>query len=311
MYPIELKSKFIDLKKNDYYKIIVITGNKKRHQRFAYRIQKEFPAQVVAWYELDQNIKSITNPKKKSKRHKNNKLKSNVNNISRVFYFLSSNSYKSLIKKMINKLYFIYYNYASKENTKIFDNELSRLKNKSTLSRKRIHPKDVNSKWFVNEIKNHDAYFLLTLGGPLYKKDIINSVNGYAINQHAGHSPNYKGSKTIYWALFHRKLEYVSSTVHLLDSGADSGPILRRTNVIINPNDTPEKIFNRSVALGTELMIEVVSEIMEKDKIRIFLQPKSVGHTYLSKDFIFENWLLLMRDFKHNWLQHSLAQRKK
>ena len=152
-----------------------------------------------------------------------------------------SKPHRGMINKIVNKLHLISYNYTYKEDTKIFDNELSRLKNESTLSKKSIHPKDVNSNWFVSEIKNYGAYFLLTLGGPLYKNDLINSVSGYAINQHAGHSPNYKGSKTIYWALFHRKLKYVSNTVHLLDSGADSGPIFRRSNVVVNPNDSPEK----------------------------------------------------------------------
>ena len=37
---LELKNKLIDVKKGEDHKIIVITGNKKRHQRFAYRIQK-------------------------------------------------------------------------------------------------------------------------------------------------------------------------------------------------------------------------------------------------------------------------------
>ena len=77
----------------------------------------------------------------------------------------------------------------------------------------------------------------------MINKGVISSVNGLAINQHAGHSPNYRGSGTIEWALYHRDIKSLSNTVHLTTTGADSGPIFRRSNICIHPDDKPQNLF--------------------------------------------------------------------
>ena len=170
----------------------------------------------------------------------------------------------------------------------------------------KINPKDVNETSFINEIKKLDPYFFLTLGGPLYKKSLLETISGVAINQHAGHSPKLKGSHTTEWALYHRSLNYVSNTVHITTTGADAGPILRRSNPCILLNDDINTIFVRVVALGTELMIEVVKEIIKNKNVRVFIQPRTVGRTYLGKEF--KPYILrsLIRDFKANWLKDEL-----
>ena len=68
MLPIDLEQKIIKLPDTKNHNIIIITGNSLRHNRFAYRIQKEFGELVLAWYELDNNVSpkfSDTNKKEK------------------------------------------------------------------------------------------------------------------------------------------------------------------------------------------------------------------------------------------------------
>ena len=202
-----------------------------------------------------------------------------------------------------------YYAAQARAEQALFGREVAELESCAVRQPVPIHPIDVNSPAFVQEIEALSPYFFLTLGGPLYKKPLLDVVRGVAINQHAGHSPDLRGSNTTQWALYHRQLEYVSATVHITTSGADAGPILRRSNPCLLPTDSVNAIFARVVALGTELMIESVQEIIADKTIVVFPQPPHTGKTYLSKQFpdIIEP---ILRDFRAGWLRKSLEQQR-
>ena len=202
-----------------------------------------------------------------------------------------------------------YYKTYGLHESNIFDEEISFLEKSHRVKKTVIRSDEIKTDKFVNHIKEFDAYFLAILGAPLIKKKLINAVKGFAINQHAGHSPNYKGGGTIGWALYHRNLKYISNTVHLVNSGADDGPILRRSNVCINKSDSIHNIFIKSVALGTELMIESIKQINNSEEIKVFDQPKHAGNTYLFKEFSDDIILSIINDFKEGWLEVVLNKK--
>ena len=51
-------------------------------------------------------------------------------------------------------------------------------------------------------------------------------ISKKAINIHIGTSPYYRGSSCNFWALYDSNPHLVGSTIHLLSSGIDNGPIL-------------------------------------------------------------------------------------
>ena len=81
-----------------------------------------------------------------------------------------------------------------------------------------------------------------------------------------------KGSKTIEWAFYKRSIDFICSTVHITSTGADSGEIIRRSQATIHIDDNIGTCFARVIALGTELMIEVVHDIINDKNITIFEQ---------------------------------------
>jgi len=193
---------------------------------------------------------------------------------------------------------------------KLFFNEIEDLKPYAKVKPRIINPLDIHDEAILDEIRRLDPYFILTLGGPLYKKQLLELARGLAINQHAGHSPDMKGSRTTEWALFHRNIRYVSNTIHILSTGADDGPILRRSNPCMFRDDTINTIFLRVVALGTELMIEVVQDIILNKKVTIYRQPRMTGRTYLGRDFSTHIMRSLVRDFKSGWLNDELKRQE-
>jgi methionyl-tRNA formyltransferase len=315
MIPIELKGEIYKFPKTDNYDIVVVTGSDLRHKRFAYRMQQEFSDKIVAWFELDKTVKTNANTTEplnlinriveyyKSEKVLNLK-KNGFLNYLRILWRLTKN------KIQLRNTLLQYERSARNNEEELFLKEINRIKKYAHLSPIKVHPNEINSEIFISKINNINPYFFLTLGGQLYKKPLLNSIRGVALNQHAGHSPDLKGAFTIEWALYKRSLNYVSNTVHITTTGADAGPILRRSNPCIFYKDNIHTIFARSVALGTELMIEVVNDIISKKNIIAYKQPRNSGITYLYKEFSSNVKLSLVRDFKTNWLSKELEQQR-
>ena len=311
MYPNDLDYRALELPNSDDYSIVIITGKELRHKNFAYRLIEEFGDRVIRWYEIDDSL----SPKSYNKTSKINKIFAILKKIPN---WLKKQTIKSLFKNIIKIVDDIFYRFfvirgiskrMQEAQYRLFNKNIERVKSKSNLTPIKVSSLDVNSDKFISEIKKLSPYFILTLSGPLYKEELLNSAKGLAINQHAGYSPNYKGSNTIHWALYHRDLDAISSTVHITSSGADSGAILRRSTVTIFADDDIETIFIRSVALGTELMIEVVREIIKTNTIKIFPQPNR-GKTYLNKELDFRVLKAIYRDFRSGWLKDALIKRR-
>lgn len=78
------------------------------------------------------------------------------------------------------------------------------------------------------------------------------------INIHTGFSPVYRGSDTIFWPLHNRELEYVGVTVHRVEAGVDSGPILARGRPSLELGDDEDRLFAKAVQLGAKLMCQAI-----------------------------------------------------
>jgi folate-dependent phosphoribosylglycinamide formyltransferase PurN len=305
MFPTELKAENLTLPESSDHKIIIITGSSLRHKRFAYRLQSEFGTEVIAWYEFTGEALMIQHVSKSQKLKKligNFKTKAAKEFRRGAYLRTFSSPFDILINKLRIQEFFKQYTI---EEQRIFTKEIERLKKKAHLNPIKITRKDLKSTDFHASLKSHGAYFLLTLGGPLYPKEIIESVKGVCINQHAGHSPEYKGSFTTEWELYHRRVEFISSTVHITTPEADAGPILRRSQPSISVSDHAGTIFCKVVALGTELIIDVVKEIKDNKNIIVYHQP-AIGKNFLAKEFNDDIVLSIHRDLKNGFLEQGM-----
>lgn len=320
MIPHDILPRVIRLPDTDEHTIVILTGTSLRHLRFAYRIQQEFGNKVVAWYQvippgeasLPANGRRTSLFRKALNRvlppERLQQVRDSVRKYGWWRTIRKSWSARRALSERLSCLYWLhrYQRRQAAAEKRLFSQEIEHLK-----SCARVEPRfvrDPSSEDFIRDVRTLNAYFLLTLGGPLYSQALLRSVRGVALNQHAGWSPNFKGSFTTEWALYHRDLNSVGSTVHMLTTGADAGPVLRRSHPCLTGADSPETCFLRVVALGTELMIECVREIMVKREMTVYESSETTGRTYRSSDLTGDVLRSIYRDFAEGWLPRALKK---
>lgn len=302
MIPAELEASMLCLPDDDNYRMVVVTGPQPRHDRFALRLQAEFPGLVVAWLQIraSRRMPGVNSHHADSRRHGRLRRTGSMLPLmtalgSRILNWTTGRGSPPTSQRAVE--------------LQMFGQEIAKLKKFSYVTPKVV--RNPNSTETIAYVKSLEPYFIVTLGGAIYSKELRDCARGLALNQHDGWCPEYRGSNTVDWALYHRDLPKVSNTIHILTDGMDSGPILRRSSACLAVDDTPESCFARSVALGTELMCETVHEIIQIKKARIFPQPQFAGFTYVKRnltDYVRE---AVRKDLREGMIRAEISRRKR
>jgi len=112
---------------------------------------------------------------------------------------------------------------------------------------------------------------IIFTGGGLIRENILRIPRLGVLNCHSGWLPKYRGMDVIEWAVLEaggRKPE-VGITLHYMDRGVDTGPILLQQKVEMKKEDTFEGIRRRIEPMMVKLIIEGVCGLRDKT-----LQPK-------------------------------------
>jgi methionyl-tRNA formyltransferase len=321
MIPHELSPRKIKLPETDHHSIVLITGVSLRHQRFGYLLQKEFSDLFLAWFQVGR-LRDFSHTKSYIEKlrilwEKGKRKFSAGHEIEAIRDYVKNKGFIKSIKNgfvsVLPALSTIYLLHKRRRrqlywDKTFFEQEIEELRPYAKWGPTVIE--DPHSEKFIQRIKELDPYFLLSAGGPLYSEKLLESVRGVAINQHAGYSPKYKGSNAVEWALYSRDLYGVGSTVHITTSGADAGPILRRSHPCLLDSDTPESCFVKVFKLGNELAVEVVKDIMLNEEILVYDQSAGSGITYLGAQLDKNILGTIYRDFSKKWLKKELARLK-
>ncbi len=97
----------------------------------------------------------------------------------------------------------------------------------------------------------------------ILSKDLIKKSKCFILNLHISYLPYNKGAHPNFWA-FYDKTPF-GVTIHLIDEGIDTGPIIFQKNVTFNKNEvTFEETYKRLKQEIEILFIENISNILLK-----------------------------------------------
>ena len=105
----------------------------------------------------------------------------------------------------------------------------------------------LNSKTTVANLKQLKPEAVLYGGGGILRKRFIDAA-GYVFNAHSGPLPEVRGMNACEWSLMlgHE----LAVTIHLIDVGIDTGPVIERIPVDFKTGDTVDQLRGRCVFNG-------------------------------------------------------------
>lgn len=120
----------------------------------------------------------------------------------------------------------------------------------------------------VRELQQRDISFVVLAGymrlvGPV----LLSAYEGRMINLHPSLLPAFLGKDAIRQA-YEYGVKITGVTVHFVDAGLDTGPIIAQRAVPIEPADTLETLTARIHAVEHQLLVEVLQDVVA-DRLRL------------------------------------------
>lgn len=118
----------------------------------------------------------------------------------------------------------------------------------------------INSEESIEFIKSEKPDLIIVNGTRIISKKVLNCTNAIFINTHAGITPKYRGVHGGYWAVANDDKANCGVTVHLVDSGIDTGGVLFQQIIQPNPKDNFVTYTYLQIGEGINLMKKAISD---------------------------------------------------
>jgi methionyl-tRNA formyltransferase len=140
---------------------------------------------------------------------------------------------------------------------------------------------NINDAECVAFIKERAPDAIAVCGTSVLKPEVFTLAPKGTVNIHTGITPEYRSADPIFWALYRGEPEKVGVTIHFIDRGIDTGPILHQESVPVYPADSLASIYVRCVRRGAELYARALDEI-DNGSVRPFRRPDVASRAFLS-----------------------------
>jgi phosphoribosylglycinamide formyltransferase-1 len=125
---------------------------------------------------------------------------------------------------------------------------------------------DSREKWsevLLGNIQYHNPDLVVLAGFmKVLPADFVASLSPNIINMHPSLLPAFPGAHAVRDALS-AGASATGATVHIVDSGVDTGPVLAQREIAIPAGITESELHEQIKAIERSLIVEIVSEIAE------------------------------------------------
>jgi len=142
-----------------------------------------------------------------------------------------------------------------------------------------IHTQNPNSPEFINKLHEFAPDVIINQSELLLKKAILQVPKIGIINRHGSLLPHFRGRLASFWSHFREPPEY-GATIHFVDKGIDSGPIILQERLEIEPSLPYAKVLEIVFKESSSLILEALEKVASPDFVP---QPNRYQgtHTYL------------------------------
>lgn len=139
---------------------------------------------------------------------------------------------------------------------------------------------DLNSSSVVDFLEALHTDVVVFTGGGLIRQEILDVPKGGILNCHSGILPAYRGMDVVEWAILEAdQAPAIGLTLHFMDRGVDTGPILLHHHAQIRSGDRLERIRRRLEPEMVKLMMEGLRGLRD-GVLKARTQTKEEGRQY-------------------------------
>ena len=128
-------------------------------------------------------------------------------------------------------------------------------------------PKKIREPECIEELKKYNADIMVVIAfGQILPKEILEMTPYGCINVHASLLPKYRGAAPIQWAVIDGE-EVSGVTTMQMNEGLDTGDMILKTEIRLDPNETGGSLHDKLAAAGAELCVETLKKLEEKTAV--------------------------------------------
>jgi len=127
-----------------------------------------------------------------------------------------------------------------------------------------IEALDLNAPDVVARVAAWGADLGLSLGAPVLRRPLFGLPRLGTINLHLGKVPDYRGAPPGFWELW-TDADEIGATIHMVDDGLDTGPVLEQLVAPLYRDDTPSVALARAEELGRIALARVLERASRGD----------------------------------------------
>jgi UDP-4-amino-4-deoxy-L-arabinose formyltransferase/UDP-glucuronic acid dehydrogenase (UDP-4-keto-hexauronic acid decarboxylating) len=204
---------------------------------------------------------------------------------------IGANCLKTLISKGINPTCVIP-NRSDKGIDISWHESLLKIANKHNLLS--LENSKVSDPLIIQKIQEINPEIIFCIGSTqLIPESILKSTRLGCLNIHPAYLPKYRGRYSTAHAIANGETE-TGVTLHWMDTGIDTGPIIIQKKISIEESDTAKTLYDKFTSVGTKLFETFLEKWLSGEKIEAFKQDENLA-TYYPKslpnnDQIDWNW---------------------
>lgn len=122
-----------------------------------------------------------------------------------------------------------------------------------------VDTENLNAAAVVRYVRTRGINVLLNAGSELFRREIIEAPSSGVLNAHMGYLPTYRGYNVLEWSVF--RGDPIGITLHFIDTGIDTGDIIRFQPIAVEPADTLDELRAKAFPIDVELMLDAVRKL--------------------------------------------------
>ena len=155
-----------------------------------------------------------------------------------------------------------------------------------------FQPATLNTEEVYEKLKSIEAdLYVVVAYGKILPQKILDLPRLGCINIHASLLPSYRGAAPIQWAIIDG-CKKTGITTMLMDSGLDTGDILKKYEINIEDDETGGSLFEKLALLGAKAIVDTIESLdtivpvkqEDTDTKYASVLQKSMGNIDFSKD---------------------------